>query len=63
MRLAEIRASRAAVDDRIASARRALDAARDERARNRSCETASAVAIAQLHFDQARRAAARWDVV
>lgn len=55
--------SAAALDRRVSDARRALDAARDARERNHSTETAAAVAIAQQHFDDARRAAARWDVV
>ncbi|MBB5765684.1 hypothetical protein ABEV34_06870 [Methylorubrum rhodesianum] len=51
------------LEKRVFEARRALDAARDARERNHSTETAAAVAIAQQHFDDARRAAARWDVV
>lgn len=53
----------AALDRRVADARRALDVARDAREASRSPETAAAVAIAQQHFDDARRAAARWDVI
>lgn len=47
----------------VADARRALDAARDARERNRNPETAAAVAVAQLHFDEARRVAARAEVI
>ena len=47
----------------VADARRALDAARDARALSRNPATANAVAIAQQHFDDARRALARWDVI
>ncbi len=56
-------ATAAALDRRVADARRALDAARDAREANRNPATAAAVAIAQQHFDDARRAAARWDVI
>lgn len=53
----------AAINRRVSDARRELDAAREARERNHNTATAAAVAIAQQHFDDARRAAARWDVV
>lgn len=48
-------------EQRVADARRALDAARDARALALNTETAAAVAIAQLRFEDARRALARED--
>lgn len=44
---------------RAAEARRQLDLARDARDRDHNTQTAIAVAVAQLHFDEARRALAR----
>jgi hypothetical protein len=46
-------------EQRVAAARRALDAARDAREANQSTDTANAVAIARQHFEDARRALVR----
>lgn len=46
-------------EQRVAAARRSLDAARGARQANRNADTALAVASAQLRFDEARRALVR----
>lgn len=51
--------TRAEAEQRVAEARRAHHAAMDLREKNRTPDTAVAVAIARQHFEDAQRALAR----